>query len=81
VAAQNIYAVAKNMLTLTYCELRSTGYLARIQGPKGTIELRDLVWIVDRDDLLEIYYWQAWAVLQGAYHCCLSIPGRVLLIK
>jgi hypothetical protein len=69
------------MLTLTHCELTATGYLARIQGPKGTIELSELVWITDRKDILEIYYWESWAVLQGAYHCCLSIPGRVLLIE
>jgi hypothetical protein len=69
------------MLTLTHCELKCHGYLARIQGPKGTIEISDLVWIVDREDILEIYYWQAWSVLEGAYHCCLSIPGKVLLIK
>ena len=53
---------------------------AEISGPGCTIHLRDLVWIADRDDILEIYYWQAWAVLQGAYHCCFSIPGKVSLL-
>lgn len=55
-------------------------YLAQITGPVGTIEMRDLVWIVDRQDILECYYWQAWAVIQGAYHCCWSIPGKVTLL-
>ena len=55
-------------------------YRARIQGPEGCIEIRDLVWVTDRPDLLEIYYWESWAVLNGAYHCCFSIPGKVLLI-
>jgi hypothetical protein len=54
---------------------------AQVKGPIGTIEMRDLVWIVDRQDLLEIYYWEAWAVLQGAYHCCWSIPGKVKLLS
>ena len=56
-------------------------YTARITGPRGTIEIRDLVWIVDRQDLLEINYWESWAVLQGAYHCCFSIPGKVTLLQ
>jgi hypothetical protein len=55
-------------------------YTAEISGPRGTIRMMDLVWITDRSDILEIYYWQAWAVLQGAYHCCFSIPGKVLLL-
>jgi hypothetical protein len=42
--------------------------------------MQDLVWIADRSDILEIYYWEAWAVLQGAYHCCFSIPGKVALL-
>lgn len=69
------------MLQLSHCEQSANGYTAQIRGPRGTIEIRDLVWIVDREDILEIYYWEAWAVLQGAYHCCLSIPGKVLLIE
>jgi hypothetical protein len=56
-------------------------YRAVIGGPQGRIELQDLVWIVDREDILEIYYWESWAVLQGAYHCCFSIPGKVTLLK
>lgn len=52
-----------------------------IRGPKGRIQICDLVWVTDRADLLEIYYWESWAVLQGAYHCCLSIPGKVTLLK
>jgi len=62
-------------------ELRDLGTgTALIRGPKGVIEFRDLVWITDRQDLLEIYYWEAWAVLTGSYHCCFSIPGKVLLL-
>jgi len=69
-------------LTLSYCEENAQGlWDCGILGPKGLIEIRDLVWVADRRDILEIYYWQSWAVLQGAYHCCLSIPGKVLLIK
>ena len=56
-------------------------WLARIQGPRGTIQIRDLVWVTDRQDLLAIYYWESWAVLQGAYHCCFSIPGKVRLLE
>ena len=56
------------------------GYSAVLQGPKGRIQMNELVWITDRVDILEIYYWEAWAVLQGAYHCCLSIPGKVALL-
>lgn len=56
-------------------------YTAVILGPKGRIQIRDLVWIVDRQDLLEIYYWESWAVLKGCYHCCFSIPGKVSLLK
>ena len=70
------------MLTLVHCaQTKNNLYCARIQGPKGVIELRDLVWIVDREDILETYYWSAWSVIQGVYHCCFSIPGKVLLIE
>lgn len=55
-------------------------YDAVIAGPVGRIQILDLVWIVDRQDLLEVYYWEAWSVLQGGYHCCLSIPGKVKLL-
>ncbi len=68
------------MLKLTHCEQLASGYLARIQGPKGTVEIRDLVWVVDREDLLNIYYWESIAVLNGLYHCCLSVPGKVKLL-
>jgi hypothetical protein len=69
------------MLTLTHCEQTAAGYTACISGPKGTVRIQELVWIVDRQDLLEIYYWEAIAVLQGAYHCCFSVPGKVALLK
>lgn len=53
-----------------------------IQGPVGRIRIQDLVWCPrDRPDILEILYWEAWAVLQGAYHCCFSIPGKVSLLQ
>lgn len=53
-----------------------------IQGPRGRILIRDLVWMAaDREDLVEIVYWEAWSVLEGCYHCCLSIPGKVELLE
>jgi hypothetical protein len=53
-----------------------------IKGPAGLIRIQDLVWCPkDRLDILEIYYWESWAVLQGAYHCCFSIPGKVTLLE
>lgn len=72
-----------HMIKLTYSEYHSESntYTARIQGPKGTVELRDIVWIVDRADLLQDYYWAAYAVTQGVYHCCWSRPGKVLLVE
>jgi len=52
-----------------------------IQGPQGKILIKDLVWCpADRQDLLQCFYWESWAVLQGAYHCCFSIPGKVSLL-
>ena len=52
-----------------------------IRGPMGLIRIHDLVWCPeDRLDLLEIYYWESYAVTQGAYHCCFSIPGKVVLL-
>ena len=67
-------------IRLIHCEQSEQGYTAQIQGPRGTIEIRDLVWITDRQDLLDLYYWESWAVLMGAYHCCFSIPGKVSLL-
>jgi hypothetical protein len=53
-----------------------------IQGPMGQIRIHDLIWCPnDRQDLLEIYYWESYAVLQGAYHCCFSLPGKVILLN
>jgi len=69
------------MLTLisTTGEYNST---VVIKGPVGVIRICDLVWCTaDRQDLLEVYYWESWAVLNGAYHCCFSIPGKVSLLK
>jgi hypothetical protein len=52
-----------------------------IAGPCGVIRICDLVWCpADRQDLLEIYYWESYAVLQGGYHCCFSLPGKVELL-
>jgi hypothetical protein len=89
-AAQNFFAKHKrrflaqlytHMLTL----IASTGeYMTtvEIRGPMGVIRICDLVWCpADRLDILEIYYWESYAVLQGAYHCCFSIPGKVTLLK
>ena len=70
------------MLTLTQAiQQPNQLWLAVITGPVGVIEIRDLVWIVDRADILDLYYWESWGVLQGAYHCCFSIPGKVTLLK
>jgi hypothetical protein len=53
-----------------------------IQGPMGVIRIHELVWCPkDRQDLLEIYYWESYCVLQGGYHCCFSIPGKVELLN
>jgi hypothetical protein len=57
------------------------GHSVQIQGPLGVIEITDLVWVTDRQDFLETLYYCADSVLQGAYHCCLSLPGRVKLIS
>lgn len=55
---------------------------AVLSGPQGRILIRDLVWLpLDRQDILEIYYWHSWWVTQGVYHCCFSIPGKVSLLK
>lgn len=51
---------------------------ATIQGPMGTIRITE-VGCVD-SSLLELLYWTAWSVLQGSYHCCLSLPGKVTLL-
>ena len=79
-----VYIAAVNMcmlnLELVEQNTNDSYYRAVIDGPQGRIELRDLVWIVDREDILEIYYWESWAVLQGAYHCCFSLPGKVTLL-
>ena len=53
---------------------------AEIMGPKGTLVLRDILWIVDEQTVLETYYWQALAVTQAAYKCCWSWPGKVTLL-
>ncbi len=70
------------MLKLLHCESNEQRlWTAIISGPKGHIQIQDLVWITDRSDILEIYYWEAYSVLQGAYHCCFSLPGKVLLVE
>ena len=73
--------VGVSMLKLESVHEKPPGlFTAIISGPKGRIQCRDLLWIVDREDILECYYWESWAVLQGAYHCCFSIPGKVSLL-
>ena len=71
-----------SMLNLELVEQNQTNSLLRavISGPMGRIQIDDLVWIVDRLDILECYYWESWGVLQGAYHCCFSVPGKVQLL-
>jgi hypothetical protein len=76
------------MLELYMCMLTlvdSTGEYnctVTIKGPVGAIRIHDLVWCPkDRLDLWEIYYWESYAVLQGAYHCCFSLPGKVQLLS
>ena len=76
-AAITIYT---NVLTLEYMTTDAP-YTAVIAGSRGRIQLRDLVWISDDAELLEIYYREACAVLMGAYHCCLSTPGKVTLLE
>jgi len=69
------------MLKLDYSEQTVNKlWTAQITGPFGTLLLRDIVWIVDRQDLLGEYYWSAVLVLQGGYHCCWSLPGKVELL-
>ena len=69
------------MLILVRQQQQNNGlWTAVILGIHGSIEIRDLVWVTDRQDLLECYYWESWAVLNGAYHCCFSIPGKVSLL-
>ena len=77
-----ICCVNINMLNLELVEQNPNNslYSAVISGPVGRIQIHDLVWIVDRTDILECYYWESWAVLQGAYHCCFSLPGKVTLL-
>ena len=81
--AYDIYTLELYMCMLTL--LDTTGEYnttVSIQGPVGVIRIHDLVWCPDnRMDLLEIYYWESYAVLQGAYHCCFSIPGKVVLLN
>jgi len=71
-----------SLLELVETREANPGCHAVIKGPVGVILIHDLVWCPpDRQDLLEIYYWESWAVLQGAYHCCFSIPGKVKLLS
>lgn len=65
---------------IKHCAQTNGLWTAEIQGPQGTIRICDLVWVTDREDILECYYWESWAVLQGAYHCCFSTPGKVSLL-
>jgi hypothetical protein len=51
-----------------------------LTGPMGRLLLRDILWIVNEESVLNSYYWSAWATTQGAYHCCWSWPGKVTLL-
>ncbi len=53
---------------------------AVLEGPVGRIQIQELVWIADRADILDIYYWESYSVIQGGSHCCLSVPGKVQLL-
>ena len=69
------------MLELTHVSQQSNClWQCVITGPAGAIKIVDLVWIVNRADILDLYYWESWGVLNGAYHCCFSIPGKVTLL-
>lgn len=69
------------MITLEYHARNSQNrWDCVIQGPGGRIQMCDLMWVEDRRDLVEMYYWDAWSVIQGNYHCCLSVPGKVSLL-
>ena len=69
------------LLLISHEQTANNLYNAVVKGPVGSIEMRELTWIVDRQDLLSIYYWEAWAVVQGGYHCCWSIPGKIKLLS
>lgn len=70
------------MLTLLSLEIElDRTYTATISGPMGCITVKELVWMADRPDLIAVIYWQGWAVINGAWHCCLSLPGKVSLHK
>lgn len=68
------------MIKLMCCAQTPMGFSAVIQGDHGVVLLRDLVWIADRLDIVELYYTQAVAVLMGEPHCCLSRPGKLLML-
>lgn len=55
-------------------------YSAELLGPYGTIRVHDIVYVIERPSFLELLYMESWGVLNGAYHCCLSIPGKVILV-
>lgn len=61
--------------------IKDQDYTVKILGPHGVIETKGLTWMMDRQDLIEVIYWESWAVLQGIYHCCLSVPGKVSLLE
>lgn len=69
------------MLVLEHSEQTTNKlWTAVIMGSFGRLRLHDIVWIMDRQDLLGEYYWSAVLVLQGGYHCCWSLPGKVELL-
>lgn len=67
-------------ITLRTLTQTATGYTCLLEGAYGCILVQDLVWMEDREDLKTILYAEAWAVLQGSFHCCLSLPGKVQLL-
>jgi hypothetical protein len=63
---------------LAQCQT-ARGFTAVVRGREKTVIMRELVWIADRQELIDIYYEQAVSVSQGEYHCCLSRPGKLIV--
>lgn len=68
------------LISVTHDSANEHLLTAVIEGPKGCLVLKDILWIVNELAVLETYYWQAWATTQGVYHCCWSWPGKVTLL-
>lgn len=54
---------------------RRTGldlYTLEILGPRGCVQAREQVQVLERADYLELVYQEIISVLEGNYHCCLT---------